>query len=319
MNITPHLNPTPIATVVNPQTDSLRRENDNRQIITPPTAPSGSAAEKGVADKDKGKTPAQNNEQFDFTELRKKAELNDTRISDDSQQGSEKGSEQEARHNHEHEGGSHDESHSEDITSQEAIEIKRLQQRDQEVRAHELAHASVGGATTGLPSYEFEIGPDGKKYAVAGEVSVDLAAVKGDPRATIAKMEKVHAAALAPANPSSQDVRVAAQATEIIAQAKAELLALELEESETQRQQNKASPYIDSNNVFNESSQSQLDSDAFDKQITSTLKAQESIVPSAENSRPADVTERALRIEGYYSNITQAYEKSSSHQFQLTA
>lgn len=319
MNITPHLNPTPIATVVNPQTDSLRRENDNRQIITPPTAPSGSAAEKGVADKDKGKTPAQNNEQFDFTELRKKAELNDTRISDDSQQGSEKGSEQEARHNHEHEGGSHDESHSEDITSQEAIEIKRLQQRDQEVRSHELAHASVGGATTGLPSYEFEIGPDGKKYAVAGEVSVDLAAVKGDPRATIAKMEKVHAAALAPANPSSQDVRVAAQATEIIAQAKAELLALELEESETQRQQNKASPYIDSNNVFNESSQSQLDSDAFDKQITSTLKAQESIVPSAENSRPADVTERALRIEGYYSNITQAYEKSSSHQFQLTA
>ena len=67
MNITPQANTLPLATVVNPQTDNLRRENSQREVITKPSAPSQSAAEKGVAsDKDKAKTPAQNNEHIDF-------------------------------------------------------------------------------------------------------------------------------------------------------------------------------------------------------------------------------------------------------------
>ena len=93
MNITPQLNHMPVATVVNPQTDSLRRDNHMREVITQPTALSQSAAEKGVAsDKDKAKTPAQNNEQVDLANIRKRAEREETTITDSSDQDGESSS-----------------------------------------------------------------------------------------------------------------------------------------------------------------------------------------------------------------------------------
>jgi hypothetical protein len=100
--------------------------------------------------------------------------------------------------------------------------ISQLQSRDREVRAHEQAHAAIGGAHAGAPSYTYQTGPDGKKYAVGGEVSIDVAP-ESTPLATIRKMEVVRAAALAPAEPSSQDRKVAAQASMQIAQARSEL------------------------------------------------------------------------------------------------
>lgn len=87
----------------------------------------------------------------------------------------------------------------------EKQEIKDLVIRDQQVRSHEIAHASVGGSFTGSPTYSFTTGPDGKKYATNGEVSVDLSIEKDNHRGTITKMQKVYAAALAPANPSIKD------------------------------------------------------------------------------------------------------------------
>ena len=84
MNITSHTASTPIPTVVNPPTDALRRENHQREIITKPAAAQQSAAEKGVAsERDRAKTPAQNNEQIDFENLRKQAELASKTISDE--------------------------------------------------------------------------------------------------------------------------------------------------------------------------------------------------------------------------------------------
>ena len=62
-------------------------------------------------------------------------------------------------------------------------------------------------------------------------MSVDLSSVAGDPHATITKMQKVHAAALAPINPSTQDTRVAASASRIILQAQSEILAQQNEAS----------------------------------------------------------------------------------------
>src|SRR5262245_16473571 len=47
---------------------------------------------------------------------------------------------------------------------QERLEITELAARDSEVRAHEQAHASVGGAYAGAPTYSFSRGPDGKRY-----------------------------------------------------------------------------------------------------------------------------------------------------------
>jgi hypothetical protein len=104
----------------------------------------------------------------------------------------------------------------------EQQEIESLKQRDQEVRAHEQAHAAVGGQYAGSPQYEFQTGPDGRRYAVGGEVSIDIAE---EPTAeqTLRKMQQVKAAALAPAEPSPQDLRVATEATQKAFEARSEI------------------------------------------------------------------------------------------------
>ena len=86
---------------------------------------------------------------------------------------------------------------------------------------------AVGGQYAGAVQYDYDRGPDGRLYAVGGEVGIDTAPIPGDPQATIEKMEQVRRAALAPAEPSGQDRSVAAQAGQAIAQARAELATQE--------------------------------------------------------------------------------------------
>jgi hypothetical protein len=110
-----------------------------------------------------------------------------------------------------------------ELTDEEQAQIRELKQRDQEVRQHEAAHlAAAGSYARGGASYEYETGPDGKRYAVGGEVQIDTSPVPGDPDATIRKMQTVRQAALAPHNPSAQDRRVAAQAQATINKARGE-------------------------------------------------------------------------------------------------
>jgi hypothetical protein len=111
----------------------------------------------------------------------------------------------------------------EPMSEQEVLELNDLKLRDQEVRTHEQQHAAVGGQHTGAPSYDYQTGPDGKQYAVGGEVQVDLSPIPGDPRATIDKMRQVKAAALAPAEPSQADRNAAARADQHIREAQSEL------------------------------------------------------------------------------------------------
>ncbi|OIN08802.1 hypothetical protein BFS86_16615 [Shewanella algae] len=101
-------------------------------------------------------------------------------------------------------------------------EIDSLMKRDTQVRSHEQAHAAVGGSHAGQPAFEFEKGPDGKRYAVEGEVQIDVSVVNGDPLATMAKMKQVYAAAMAPVDPSVADIRVAAEAMRKYNQAREE-------------------------------------------------------------------------------------------------
>jgi len=108
------------------------------------------------------------------------------------------------------------------LSSADQQTVAKLQARDREVRAHEAAHKSVGGSLAGSMSFSYESGPDGRRYAVGGEVSIDTGAER-DPRATIAKMQRVIAAALAPAQPSSQDRAVAAGASAAMAEAQRQL------------------------------------------------------------------------------------------------
>jgi len=98
-------------------------------------------------------------------------------------------------------------------------EILKLQQIDSHVKNHEAAHKTAGGELAGSASYTYKIGPDGKRYAVSGEVPIAIKKGK-TPEETIANMEKVKAAALAPADPSPQDLKVAATATTIENQAR---------------------------------------------------------------------------------------------------
>lgn len=114
--------------------------------------------------------------------------------------------------------------------SKEAEEIHKLQARDREVRAHEAAHAAVGGAYAGSPSYSVQRGPDGQTYAVGGEVSIDVAPISGDPEATLQKEQQVQSAALAPAEPSAQDLKVAQRAQALAAKARMELTQQKSEE-----------------------------------------------------------------------------------------
>ena len=90
------------------------------------------------------------------------------------------------------------------------------------MRTHEQAHQSAGGQYASSPSYSTERGPDGESYAVGGEVQIDISA-ESEPAATIRKMQQVRTAALAPAEPSSQDHAVAAKASRLESEARAEL------------------------------------------------------------------------------------------------
>jgi hypothetical protein len=101
---------------------------------------------------------------------------------------------------------------------------QELSKRDRKVRAHEQAHLAVGGRyIKGVAHYQYQKGTDGKMYAVSGEVSIDVSPVSGNPQATIAKMQTVRSAALAPADPSGQDRAVAAEATSEELKARQEL------------------------------------------------------------------------------------------------
>ncbi|TVO75960.1 putative metalloprotease CJM1_0395 family protein [Sedimenticola selenatireducens] len=108
--------------------------------------------------------------------------------------------------------------------SKESRELRSLQARDREVRAHEQAHLSVAGryATSGT-NLDYQRGPDGQLYAVGGDVKIDTSVIPGDPKATELKAETIRRAALAPANPSAQDRKVASQASSMAAEARAEL------------------------------------------------------------------------------------------------
>lgn len=112
------------------------------------------------------------------------------------------------------------------LSEEEKKQVDELAKRDREVKAHEAAHkAAAGGQAKGGASFEYQVGPDGRQYAVGGHVDIDAGPVNGNPEATLAKAAAVQAAANAPADPSGQDRAVAAAAAQMAAQARKELAA----------------------------------------------------------------------------------------------
>ena len=114
------------------------------------------------------------------------------------------------------------------LTTDEERVVRDLQSRDSEVKAHEAAHQAAGGGMTGAATYTYQQGPDGKMYAIGGEVSI-ATAEGSTPQEKIANARQVAAAAMAPANPSPQDYAVASSARVMEMKAQQELAKLELE------------------------------------------------------------------------------------------
>lgn len=193
-------------------TEAARRDNLQRETVPKLTQAENSAAETGVgSESDRVKTPGQAHQPVTYEKPQ-------------PQQGTQSEAGQNKDNADDPSAGKEDAENKQQEQKKQADdkEIKKLENRDREVKAHEQAHAATGGQYAGSPSYEFKTGPDGQQYAVGGEVSIDISKEK-TPEATLRKMQQVRAAALAPAEPYSQDLRVASEATQKAADARAEI------------------------------------------------------------------------------------------------
>jgi len=119
-------------------------------------------------------------------------------------------------------------SNSQELSEEEERVVRDLEARDTEVKAHEAAHQAAGGGLTGGASYSYQIGPDGKMYAIGGEVSINTPAASS-PEEAVKVARQVITAAMAPSQPSPQDYAVAASARMMEIQAQHELAKEELE------------------------------------------------------------------------------------------
>ena len=125
-----------------------------------------------------------------------------------------------------------------ELSPAEQQQVQQLKEIDRKVRAHEKAHLLVGAdLVRGGPTFSYTSGPDNKLYAVAGEVSIDTRPGR-TPEETIPKVEHIRATALAPADPSPADRRVAAQATRMEGEARIELIVQQREEAAKANQGN---------------------------------------------------------------------------------
>ena len=129
----------------------------------------------------------------------------------------------------------------EELSPDEERLVRDLQARDSEVKVHEAAHQAAGGGMTGAASYTYQQGPDGKMYAIGGEVSITMKS-GSTPEETIANARQIVAAAMAAGNPSPQDYAVASSARVIEMKATQQLAREQQEELLAQ------TAYKDSNN-----------------------------------------------------------------------
>ncbi|MCW8837845.1 MAG: putative metalloprotease CJM1_0395 family protein [Thiovulaceae bacterium] len=125
-----------------------------------------------------------------------------------------------------------------ELSQDEQRVVYELQARDTEVRAHEAAHQAAGGGMTGGANYSYQRGPDGKMYAIGGEVSISMPS-GSTPEELISNAQQVIASAMAPANPSAQDMSIASSARAIMIEAQQEK-AKEAYETQSQTDEEKS-------------------------------------------------------------------------------
>lgn len=206
----------------NPPTEMARSDSLRQNLFTPVKQVEKSGAEKPVVSDDKPRSSSNSSSTGGLYDAKGKETETQQAIDGRSERDPEQQQGEDAKR--EEEQASQRDTQQQQADQQEQQKIQQLKSRDQEVKIHEQAHAALGGSHAGSPSYSYELGPDGKRYAVDGEVQIDISPIPGDPQATIQKMQQVRAAALAPGEPSSADRRIAVQAAQQQAQAQAELV-----------------------------------------------------------------------------------------------
>ncbi|MDP5130983.1 MAG: hypothetical protein NWQ54_08860 [Paraglaciecola sp.] len=232
MNIFP---PIPTTITFNTGTvnnEAARRDNTLKDTIPASTQSEGSSAEKGLGSEfDRARTPGQAPGPLTY----EKPQLAQSQVFDGQQAGQNKdnGSDESA-------GREDAESRQREQQQAEDKQIQELKQRDLEVKAHEQAHAAMGGQHADSPKYEYQTGPDGRQYAVDGEVSINISE-GSTPEETVRKMQQIKAAALAPTEPSPQDLRVAAEATQKSVEARNEIAKEKAEQAKPVLEQNQGS------------------------------------------------------------------------------
>lgn len=98
-----------------------------------------------------------------------------------------------------------------ELSAEDEDLVRRLEARDDKVRAHEAAHVMAAGGQAGMPVYTFQTGPDGRRYAVGGSVSIAILAT-GDEAGDARRARRAYRAAMAVGEPSAQDMETASLA-----------------------------------------------------------------------------------------------------------
>ena len=85
--------------------------------------------------------------------------------------------------------------------------LNKFKNKDNEIRTHEQTHASLG-TTTAPINYNFQVGPDGKLYAMGGSVRFDTS-IPSNPENAIVKLEELRDASSSVSPLSGADASIA--------------------------------------------------------------------------------------------------------------
>lgn len=195
-----------------------------------------------------------------------------------------------------------------ELSLEEQRMVAELQAADTNVRAHEAAHMAAGGGLTSPASYTYERGPDNKMYAVAGEVGISTG--EGNtPQESLNKAQTIRRAALAPADPSPQDLKVAAQAASMEMSARAQIMQEKMaQNSQNSNNSNETSAENSNVNSTENSTENSNVNSAGNSAVNSAgnsnvNSAGNSNTNSAENSRIPSINQPSS-TGGYYAAIS---------------
>ncbi len=163
-----------------------------------------------------------------------------------------------------------------ELTLQQVQQLRELQSIDRNVKAHEAAHQAAGGGLAGAASFSYTRGPDNQMYAVAGEVPIRMQEGR-TPEETIANARQVAAAAMAPADPSPQDYKVAANAAKMEFDARAEATKLKAQEAkEKKEEEEEKQESSDKNNQDSKNNPEKIEANKEFKNFIGTIYQQNS-------------------------------------------